>query len=548
MNGRAVIVAPFLVCAALYASVITGHFLSDDMAVIYVLSEWNGHGELWSRLFSKFSSGLDAPSHYYRPLAFLSYGLNLAMPGINPAPWHLVNLIGHLVAGAAVYRISLALQPDSSLRVGPCLATALFLFCGTSAEAVAWISGRYDIFATAFALWAAALYLQSKSGFDRNELGALLCGMLALTSKESGAILPGLIGCLAWVKHGQAPWAARWRAIVRDLAPWLLLIAGYFALRLAVFGSMLQVYPGTHPLERIGDGGWLLALKAALPWLSAALPNPVVLALAGTLSVLLVAAGLMTTFRDRSLWRKSIGLLAATLWSLALLLPHLSGLPANGEGGRLFYTTSALLAIWLGIPFGARRIAGSAVVSMRLLSVLGLALVGAHAVLLDAALRDWRIAGTQMGQLVTALRELKPAIRSDGYAFVIAPDAVGAVPFARNANGAMVLPPIQPQPLLSSMIVFLPADIPNIPALLKEQLIPTLKHYALSEAAEKMQGSRSDDSASRTVWPTDIFCWRLDAAGLSKVEMRQTWQDASQWAPEMAEGMRRAGCNNPPRL
>src|SRR5450756_1083675 len=108
MNGRAVIVAPFLVCAALYASVMGGHFLSDDMAVIYVLSGWQDHGELWSRLFSKFSSGLDAPSHYYRPLAFLSYGLNLAMSGVNPAPWHLVNLIGHLAAGAAVYRISSA--------------------------------------------------------------------------------------------------------------------------------------------------------------------------------------------------------------------------------------------------------------------------------------------------------------------------------------------------------------------------------------------------------------------------------------------------------
>ena len=46
----------------------SGHFLSDDMAVIYVLSGWQEHGELWSRLIAKFSSGLDAPSHYYRPL------------------------------------------------------------------------------------------------------------------------------------------------------------------------------------------------------------------------------------------------------------------------------------------------------------------------------------------------------------------------------------------------------------------------------------------------------------------------------------------------
>lgn len=548
MSGRAVVVAPFVLCVALYASVIGGHFLSDDMAVIYVLSDWQDQGELWSRLFSKFSSGLDAPSHYYRPLAFLSFGVNLTMRGLNPVPWHLVNLAGHLAAGAAVYRISYALRPQSASRFGPCVATALFLLCGTNAEAVAWISGRYDIFATAFSLWAAALYLQSRSSLDRYELGALACGVLALASKESGAILPGLIGCLAWVKHGQTPWVGRWKAIVRDLAPWLLLIAGYFAFRLAIFGSMLQVYPGAHPLQRIADGGWLLALQAALPWLSSALPNPTVLALAGVLSVLMVMAAATKAAHDRSLRRKAIGLLAATLWSLALLFPHISGLPANGEGARLLYTTSALLAVLLALPFGAQRSQGSSAVSHRLLAIVGLALVGTHAALLHAALRDWQIAGAQMGQLVAALPGIKKSLHPDGYAFVFAPDAIGAVPFARNANGAMVLPPIQQQPLLTSMIVFLPADVPDIPARLKRQLIPTLKQYALSDAVEKMLDSSPAASASDIVWPSDVFCWRQDVAALARLAVGDAWQDASQWGAGIAEGMRRAGCNAPSRL
>ena len=85
-----------------------------------------------------------------------------------------------------MYRISRALQPDArSSRFGPGLAAGLFLLCGTNAEAVAWISGRYDVFATAFSLWAAALYLKSGTAVDRHALGALLCGVLAFTSKES---------------------------------------------------------------------------------------------------------------------------------------------------------------------------------------------------------------------------------------------------------------------------------------------------------------------------------------------------------------------------
>jgi hypothetical protein len=281
--------------------------------------------------------------------------------------------------------------------------------------------------------------------------------------------------------------------------------------------------------------------------LSAALPNKALLALAGALSALLVAAGLITAVLDRSVRRVGIGLLAAILWSLALLLPHLSGLPVSGEGGRIFYTTSALVAVWLGIPFGARRIAGPSAVSMRVLSVLGLALLGAHAGLLHAALRTWQTAGTQMSQLISTLPGIKESMRADGYAFVFAPDAIGAAPFARSAQGAMVLPPIQQQPLLSSMLVFVPAKLPQIPAMMRQQLIPMLKRYPLSEAIGKMNSTPAGDSASNIVWPTDVFCWRQDVGALQRLELRQTWEDANQWEREIRDGMSHAGCGKRPQ-
>ena len=77
MSVRLFAAIPFAVCIALYASAMRGHFLSDDMAVIFVLSGWQEHGNLWSGLAHKFVAGLDAQSHYYRPLPFLSFGLNL---------------------------------------------------------------------------------------------------------------------------------------------------------------------------------------------------------------------------------------------------------------------------------------------------------------------------------------------------------------------------------------------------------------------------------------------------------------------------------------
>lgn len=541
MNNRIATAVVFVACAALYAPVIGGHFLSDDMAVIYVLSEWQERGELWSRLFAKFAAGLDAPSHYYRPLPFLSFGLNLALPGFDSAPWHLVNLAGHLAAGAAVYRIANELRPDAPSRAGAWIAAALFLFCGTSAEAVGWISGRYDIFATAFSLWAAALFLNARSGLDHHALGALVLGALALASKESAAVLPGLIGCLAWIKHGVSPPRQRWTRIVRDLAPWALLIAAYLGLRTILFDSMLQVYPGTDPLQRIVDGGWSASVRAFWPWLGAALPSPPLLWIAVLLSALLIATGTLIVTRDRSLWRQAIGMLGAILWSLALLLPHLSGLPANGEGGRLLYTTSALVALTAGIPFGAR--CGSVSVGWRsMLLLAGVALSVTHAALLHVVLRDWRIAGGQMAQLIAALPVLKKSLQPGGYGLVVAPDAIGSAPFARNAQGAMLLPPIAEHELLSRMIVFLPSDLVQLPSLLHENLILVLQRYSLREAAAQMKKLPRVESDDAVIWPSDVFCWAPAESALRRVPLTGIRRTATDWEKDMKVALRSSGC------
>ena len=532
---------PFVVCALLYATAMRGHFLSDDMAVIYVLSEWLDKGELWTRLFAKFASGLDAPSHYYRPLAFLTYGVNL-LTGMNPLSWHLVNLAGHLLGGVAVYRISALLLPETDGRTGAVFAAALFLLCATSAEPVAWISGRYDVFATALSLWAGALSLQSRSWRDRYAVAALLCGILALTSKESGLIAPVLIGVLSWIKHRESDLAARWRATVLDIVPWAVLVAGYFAMRLALFGSMLQVYPGTRPLQRFVDGSWVVSPQIVWSWLLLQIPSRPTLILSIVLITVMAAYGIAALFRQRDLLRAFVGIFGAMLASLVMLLPHLTGLAANGEGGRLVYTTSALLALLGGLLWTAcARLMQSRAIAVALAGV-GVALIAVQAALLDVALAAWRSAGVQMGQLVVALPVLSASIASDGYAIVIAPDSIGPVPFARNANGAMALPPIQAEPLLSKLIVFLPRELPNVPSLLRQGLIPTLKRYSLGEATERFKQSAATVDAAGVVWPSDVFCWPADGSQMKKLPLPANLS-AQTWVQAMRTALRNAGCD-----
>ena len=82
-------IAPFVLCVALYWPVLAQHLLSDDMAVAYALHQWHQHGELWQKLWGKFAIGLDSPSFYYRPLTFVSFGVNYTLAGVAPLTWHL---------------------------------------------------------------------------------------------------------------------------------------------------------------------------------------------------------------------------------------------------------------------------------------------------------------------------------------------------------------------------------------------------------------------------------------------------------------------------
>ena len=559
--------APFVLCVALYFPVLWQPLLSDDMAVTYALSEWMRHGEFWTKLWSKFAAGLDSPSYYYRPLTFLTFGVNFALSETRALSWHVVNLVGHLLAGTAVFSIASSLQSLRAASVSarseaapalirsdatpastsarsdaaPLAATSLFLLWGTNVEAVAWVSGRYDVLATALALWAAALYLRSRSPVDGRALKALACGVVALCSKESAAVLPGLIACFAWIRHEPLPFAARWKAIVIDVLPWIALLAAYFALRYAIFGSMFQVYPDARPLARIADGDWLSALSAAGPWINAALPSPRLLQFAGVLVAAMALACIAATIRTSSLRRITIGVALATMWTLALLLPHLSALSARGEGGRLFYTTSALLAIWLALPLFDLRHDSERATPKRLLRFVMSTLIATQIGLLHAALGDWRNAGEQMRQLVAALSTFEQTLGANRYAFVFAPDAIGAAPFARNANGAMVLPPIQPRPLLPRLLVFRPSESADIPPLVNRRLIPTLKTYPLEEVSKHLRDADAGEDPT-TLWPTDVFCWRSQTSGLVRVELAEPWRDAAHWNAAIAGALQRAGC------
>jgi len=216
----------------------------------------------------------------YSPLHLLSYNLDYVFAGLNAFAFHLSsNLWGGLVAGF-VFLLALALTGSRLVAVA---AAALFIVHPAHVEAIAWISSRKDLVATAFAL-------------------------------------PSLLGYLCYRRGG--PTARRW--YIASLVLFLFAVAG--KLSVATFPAVFLVYDlfvERRPLSRslwdkvpfvVGAGLIALAVTSAQPSMGNR-PSPYVLAAA-----LVQNVWLLTGFGSYILYRVPPNATAGTMLELAAIL------------------------------------------------------------------------------------------------------------------------------------------------------------------------------------------------------------------------------------
>jgi len=97
----------------------------------------------------------------FSPVHILSYMLDYTIGGKDPFVFHLSsNLWAGVVAGF-VFLVALALTGHRIISIG---AALLFIVHPAHVEAVAWISSRKDLVATAFALPSLLAYLKYRKG------------------------------------------------------------------------------------------------------------------------------------------------------------------------------------------------------------------------------------------------------------------------------------------------------------------------------------------------------------------------------------------------
>ena len=198
---------------AIYGPALHVNFLGDDFMILHRLRGLHHSADVLRFFRGEFFE-------YYRPLGFVSHAADWAIAGQNPRQFHFTNVLIHIINTLLVLLIGRALSPRS--LTGP-MAAALFALHASNNEAVVWMSARFDLLATCFALAAVGWMVRGWTGSPWVPALLFFC---ALLSKESAVAMP--IAAAAWSTFRLRDSRA---ATIGRVAPWLVALLAYSALR-----------------------------------------------------------------------------------------------------------------------------------------------------------------------------------------------------------------------------------------------------------------------------------------------------------------------------
>ncbi len=511
----------------IHRAALHGQLLSDSLSLLRSCHLQAEAGTLWSWLLHLWVDGLPVPSHYYRPLSSASLCLDYLLFGDNALAWHSMQLLLHAVN--ALLLLAVARMMSQGLpwqNAASSLAVLMFCLSPAAPEVSIWIAGRYNVLALMFMLAAILLH-----GHGRYYWSAVVMS-LALASKESALVLPVLLATISWWRHvleaAAAPvLAARLRRCAREL--WLagIIVMAYLALRWHLFGDPLSVYADTKTVSADIGWHWLLRMPVLMDILLPAWRDHASLAWVFLFSLLAAAVmGLWHLFSMPA--RKGMvirlwGLPA--LWlllALLALLPHVTVASPAGQGSRLMYNAGAWLALLLALPWatgwkpGVSKGGGRCIRACR----VGHLAATVMAMLMLAwgqypAQRDWTRATHYVSSLRVQLASKAQSMPPGEWALVLVPDHLGMALVARNAQGALVTPPMQTQYYLDRIIPFLYADV---------------RHWF-----KQLQSGARD-------WPDAAYCAHPQTAALVPVQLPVDRASLSAWEQAWEQAISQPPC------
>ena len=204
------------------------------------------------------------------PLTITTFWLEHGLWGLEPLPYHLLNIVMHAACAVLLWRVL------RSLRVpGAWLGAALWALHPVAIESVAWITEMKNTESTLFFLLSILFFVRhlgAKKLSGRNGGGwdyglSLLFAALAMASKSSTVILPVVLCLCAWWIEDR--WD--WRYVTRVVPICLMSVATIAVslwtqgLKLAAAPDPQWVRPWPQRLAAAGDAVWFYFGKLLWP-------------------------------------------------------------------------------------------------------------------------------------------------------------------------------------------------------------------------------------------------------------------------------------------
>ena len=190
-----------VVNVALYVKTINYSFLKDDYRLVVENQRIKSASAFIESLDDKFFSFPDfAFLQYWRPIVLLSFFCDFQVWQLNPAGYHLSNILLNAALALMIFFILYLLCKQSLIAF---LITLFYSLHPARVEAVAWISGRTDLLSAAGILGALLcfiLFLKEVKGKNLLLTGMFLLFTCALLAKENAVIFPLMIGGFVYLQ------------------------------------------------------------------------------------------------------------------------------------------------------------------------------------------------------------------------------------------------------------------------------------------------------------------------------------------------------------
>jgi putative flippase GtrA len=478
-----------------------GFWQGDDVANLFIIHQAAEQGRLIAFVTDQFLNQVPSAGAFYRPLMMTSLVVNYALDGATYASWYALNLVVHAACTLVLYFLLREISRREGLGDSPramwipALAALSFGLSPVVAEGVYWVSARSDGWVTIGALIVTACFLFGDRWPRASIAAGTLAMLVALGFKESAVLLPGVL-VLLWMADGRECSIQRKALLVVSA----ILAAALLAWRAWLFGQIWNVYlPGNATQAGMIDK-LLAGVASLLPWWQGLSQGATVVAGIGLAMFFGSWIAALAFARDRPL-RLSLAFAIAAIGTTAVTLANLGALSDQGEGGRLFHTVMAWGALSAGSALLSARFANG-LVSRICAASLCLAILASGL----ALAAQWSKVHREREHLAATVDQLNAwAERHSGQTLLIVPDHVGHVVLGRNAQGGLVLPPIQSAPLLHRVVPTLPTEITERGKQFCNGLGTQLDRMgAKSPDGERLRQLLQPAPASAPAW---VACW-----------------------------------------